>query len=316
MNTELKNAVKATDSKAQYDTSAKRLLGQKSILAHILVKTVDEFKGMNPKDVVDCIEGTPHISTVPVEPGLTNAASEKNGERLVGFNTENEEINEGLVRFDIVFYVRMRDGLSQIIINVEAQKDEPTSYEILNRAIFYASRLVSSQKERDFVKSGYDDIKRVYSIWICMNMEQNSMNHIHFVNDAVIGNHEWKGKIDLINIIMIGIAKELPEQDERYELHRLLGALLSQKLTVDEKMSIMETEYDIELEENLRRDVSTMCNLSEGIEEKGIAIGEARAEATMIARMHKNGMQPEQIAAVTEKSIEEVRKIIADCENG
>ena len=89
MNTELKNAVKATDSKAQYDTSAKRLLGQKSILAHILVKTVDEFKGMNPKDVVDCIEGTPHISTVPVEPGLTNAASEKNGERLVGFNTEN-----------------------------------------------------------------------------------------------------------------------------------------------------------------------------------------------------------------------------------
>lgn len=316
MNTELKNAVKATDSKAQYDTSAKRLLGQKSILAHILVKTVDEFKGMNPKDVVDCIEGTPHISTVPVELGLTNAASEKNGERLVGFNTENEEINEGLVRFDIVFYVRMRDGLSQIIINVEAQKDEPTSYEILNRAIFYASRLVSSQKERDFVKSGYDDIKRVYSIWICMNMEQNSMNHIHFVNDAVIGNHEWKGKIDLINIIMIGIAKELPEQDERYELHRLLGALLSQKLTVDEKMSIMETEYDIELEENLRRDVSTMCNLSEGIEEKGIAIGEARAEATMIARMHKNGMQPEQIAAVTEKSIEEVRKIIADCENG
>ena len=316
MNTELKNAVKATDSKAQYDTSAKRLLGQKSILAHILVKTVDEFKGMNPKDVVNCIEGTPHISTVPVEPGLTNAASEKNGERLVGFNTENEEINEGLVRFDIVFYVRMKDGLSQIIINVEAQKDEPTSYEILNRAIFYASRLVSSQKERDFVKSGYDDIKRVYSIWICMNMEQNSMNHIHFVNDAVIGNHEWKGKIDLINIIMIGIAKELPEQDERYELHRLLGALLSQKLTVDEKMSIMETEYDIELEENLRRDVSTMCNLSEGIEEKGIAIGEARAEATMIARMHKNGMQPEQIAAVTEKSIEEVRKIIADCENG
>lgn len=199
---------------------------------------------------------------------------------------------------------------------MEAQKDEPTSYEILNRAIFYASRLISSQKERDFVKSGYDDIKRVYSIWICMNMEQNSMNHIHFVNDAVIGNHEWKGKIDLINIIMIGIAKELPEQDERYELHRLLGALLAQKLTVDEKMSIMETEYDIELEENLRRDVSTMCNLSEGIEEKGIAIGEARAEASMIARMHKNGMQPEQIAAVTEKSIEEVRKIIADCENG
>lgn len=82
MNTELKNAVKAADKKAQYDESAKRLLGQKSILAHILVKTVDEFKGMNPKDVVSFIEGKPYISTVPVEPGLTNISSEKDGQRL------------------------------------------------------------------------------------------------------------------------------------------------------------------------------------------------------------------------------------------
>ena len=66
-------------------------MAQKSILAHILVKTVEEFKGMNPKDVADYIEGTPYISVVPVEPGLTNAASGKNGERLIGFNTENEE---------------------------------------------------------------------------------------------------------------------------------------------------------------------------------------------------------------------------------
>lgn len=30
----------------------------------------------------------------------------------------------------------MRNGLAQMIINVEAQKDEPGSYQILNRAIF------------------------------------------------------------------------------------------------------------------------------------------------------------------------------------
>ena len=99
MNTELKSAVMATDRDAQYDNSAKRL-----------------------------IEGLPYISAVPVEPGLTNAVHFQNGQRLVGFNTENQELNEGLVRFDIVFYVRMKDGLSQIIINVEAQKDEPGEY--------------------------------------------------------------------------------------------------------------------------------------------------------------------------------------------
>jgi len=37
---------------AQYDEKAKRLLKNKIILAHILVKTIDEFKGMNPKEVV------------------------------------------------------------------------------------------------------------------------------------------------------------------------------------------------------------------------------------------------------------------------
>ena len=52
MNTEIANAVNAAGDKAQYDTRVKRLLAQKSILAHILVKTVDEFKGMKPEDVV------------------------------------------------------------------------------------------------------------------------------------------------------------------------------------------------------------------------------------------------------------------------
>ena len=300
MNTELKNAVKAADLKAQYDARVKRLV-------------------MNPKAVADCIEGTPYISTVPVEPGLTNAMLDKNGQRIVGFNTESQEINEGLARFDIVFYVRTKDGLSQIIINVEAQKDEPGEYEILNRAIFYVSRLVSSQKERDFENSRYDDIKRVYSIWVCMNMDENTMSHIHLTKEDVIGSYEWKGNLDLINIVMIGLARELPEHDETYELHRLLGALLSQELSVDEKLNIIGNEYNIPIEENMRKDVSAMCNLGEGIEEKGIAIGREKGriegriegEAGLILKMYKNGLSAEQIASATDKPLEEVKEIIA-----
>ena len=51
MNTEIKNAITAADAKIQYDTYAKRLLAQKSILANILVKTVAEFKDMKPSEV-------------------------------------------------------------------------------------------------------------------------------------------------------------------------------------------------------------------------------------------------------------------------
>lgn len=77
----------------------------------------------------------------------------------------------------------MKDGLTQIIINLEAQKDEPNEYDILNRAIFYVSRLISSQKERDFKNTNYNDIKRVYSIWVCMNTDENSMSHIHLAKE-------------------------------------------------------------------------------------------------------------------------------------
>ena len=96
---------------------------------------------------------------------------------------------------------------------------------------------------------------------------------------------------------MIGLAEELPGHDERYELHRLLGALLSKELTIDEKLNIIGEEYDIPIEESFRKDVSVMCNLSQGIEDKGIAIGKAVAEAEIIVTMHNNGFTAEQIVS-------------------
>ena len=309
MNTEIANAVNAAGDKAQYDTHVKRLLAQKSILAHILVKTVDEFKGMKPEDVVKYIEGEPSISVVPVEPGLANTEkTDAAGQRIVGLNTENAEINEGLVRFDIIFYVRMpsivgrKNGLSQIIVNIEAQKDEPTEYKILNRAIFYVSRLISSQKERDFVNTNYDDIKQVFSIWICMNMDDNSLSHIHLTKDEMLKPCNWKGNLDLLNIVLIGITNEIPEHDEKYEMHRLIGALLSSELKEQEKLDIIEHEYNIPISQEFREDVSIMCNLSQGIEDKAIA--------KIVMNMYKIGYTPNQIADAVGVSVDEVEAII------
>ncbi len=299
MNTEITNAVNAANDRAQYDERAKRLLGHKSILAYILVDTVEEFKGMNPKDVVKYIEGEPMIGVVPTEPGLTNVNGD--GKRLVGMNTENAEINEGTINFDIVFYVRMKDGLSQIIVNVEAQKDMPTEYHILNRAIFYACRLVSSQKERDFVNKKYNDIKQVYTIWICMNMPEDSTDYYYLANKKVLGNCRWEGKQDMLNIILIGLAKELPHQHKKHELHRLLVTLFSKSLTQSEKLNIIEKEYGIPLED-LREDVSVMCNLSQGI------VDDTKVE--IIMNMYENKFSLEQISLATKKSIAEIERII------
>ena len=285
------------------------------------MKTVDEFKGMKPEDVVTYIEGEPSISVVPVEPGLANMEkTDATGQRIVGLNTENAEINEGLVRFDIIFYVRMpsvddtKNGLSQIIVNIEAQKDEPTEYKILNRAIFYVSRLISSQKERDFVNTNYDDIKQVFSIWICMNMDDNSLSHIHLTKDEMLKPCTWKGNLDLLNIVLIGITNEIPEHDEKYEMHRLIGALLSSELKEQEKLDIIEHEYNIPISQEFREDVRIMCNLSTGIEER--ATERATKKATektsekFILNMYKKGYTLDQIADVAETGVDEVEAII------
>jgi hypothetical protein len=139
-----------------------------------------------------------------------------------------------------------------------------------------------------------------------MNMDENSMDYIHLTNDKVLGNHKWEGKLDLLNIVLIGLTKVLPEQDERYELHRLLSALFSAKLSVDEKLDIIETEYNIPLKDDTRKEVDVMCNLSQGVWEDGKAEGEAK----IIINMSKKGFTIEQIADVTDKSSEEVKAII------
>ena len=303
-----------TDKAAQYDESAKRLLGQKSILVHILVKTVDEFAGMDPKEVVSYIEGEPFINTVPIETGLTNTIIKNDESRVVGLNSENPELHEGMIRFDIIFYVRMRDGLSQIIINVEAQKDEPNGYDILNRAIFYVSRMISSQKERDFSNSNYNDIKRVYSIWVCMNMPENSLEHIHLVKESIVNSHAWKGKMDLVNIVMIGLSEELPKHEEKYELHRLLGALLSQDLTVNEKLDIIGNEYAIPMEQDFREDVSIMCNLSLGIREDATEAATKATTLKFVISMYKKGYTAAQIADVAEMDEKQIKDIIKNAE--
>ena len=257
---------------------------------------------------------------------MTNTKERKEGsiketetpEQVIGLNTENSEINEGMIRFDIVFYVRMKDGLTQIIVNIEAQKEEPGKYYILNRAIFYIGRIVSSQKGRDFVKSEYNKMKRVYSIWICMNMKENSLTQIYLAKKDIIGLHDWKGDLELLNIIMIGIAENLPEKEENYELHRLLSALLSSSLEAEEKLDIIEKEYDIPIEDGIREEVEEMCNLSQGIKEKafegGYLMGQEEGResgyAEAVCLMYESGLSIEQIAGIIKMSTDKVEELV------
>ena len=111
---------------------------------------------------------------------------------------------------------------------------------------------------------------------------------------------------------------DLAYNDEKYELHRLIGALLSDRLRENEKLDIIEKEYKIPLSNDFRKEVDTMCNLSQGIVDRVTA--EVTAEVTaknlidFIINMYKNKFSLEQISLATKKSVDEVKKIIEEQE--
>ena len=213
------------------------------------------------------------------------------------------------MNFDIVFYVHRKCGLTKVILNIEPQKDEPSKYPILNSGIFYVSRLISSQKYRDFKGQEYGDICEVYSVWICMNMPENILCHIHLTQDDLVGEHKWAGELDLINLVMIGVSNDLAEPDETHELLRFLGTLFSKGLTSEERISIMEKEYDIP-SQVLGEEVETMCNLGEGIWEDAIAEGREANLLEQISKKLAKGKSLSQIADECEETEERIRELM------
>lgn len=135
-----------------------------------------------------------------------------------------------------------------------------------------------------------------------MNMDDNSLSHIHLTKDKMLKPCNWKGNLDLLNIVLIGITNEISEHDEKYEMHRLIGALLSSELKEQEKLDIIEHEYNIPISQEFREDVRIMCNLSTGIEEK--------ATEKFILNMYKKGYTLDQIADVEETSVAAVEAVI------
>ena len=166
--------------------------------------------------------------------------------------------------------------------------------------------MVSSQKERDFTGMNYNDIKKVYTIWICMNQKENSLNYLHLTNEKLMGKTAIEKAGDLIHIILLGLAKNLPPYTEENKLHRLLGALFTNELTIDEKISIIESEYNIESESELRKDVRKVGGLGESLIENAVE----QREIKFIISMNEKGYTIEQIADVTEKSKEEVEAVL------
>ena len=270
--------ISLTEGMAQFDETAKRLIADRQILAWILRWCAIEFQDCEISEIIKCIQDPVLVSTVRVEPGLTN--------RIRGEAQESAVPGEGAVYYDIRFSAVVpgsckSEKASVILrINIEAQKSFYPGYDLVTRGIFYGGRMLSEQMGT--VISGqddYDNLEKVYSIFICMNTPDKLANTIsvyEIVHEAYKGVFKDTARCDLLRVVMIRLPKEGREYKAKNQpcaLHKLLLTLLSNQKKAEEKRQELLTEFNVKTSENMLKELNNMCNLSEIVFEDALEKG-------------------------------------------
>ena len=276
--------IRVADEKASYDAACKRLLSEKIILAWIMKNCLEEYRDCDVEEIAEkYIEGTPQVGEVAVAPDESNRAS-----MIQGAGNEDASLTEGTVTYDIRFLATapVSGELIRLILNVEAQDDFYPGYPLIKRGIYYCSRMVSAQYGTEFTNSHYENIKKVYSIWICMNppkSRENSITRYYIAEENLVGSvKERKADYDLMAAVMICLGKE---GDSGTDLLKLLNVLLSTETGSQDKCQILEEDFHIRMTLALESEVSLMCNLSKGVEEKGIEKGRQEGIIAMVSAL-------------------------------
>ena len=284
INTTIAKNICVADEKAGYDAACKRLLSEKIILAWIMKNCLEEYRNCDVDEITEkYIEGTPQVGEVAVAPDESNRVSV-----IQGAGNEDTSLTEGTVFYDIRFLAiaPVSGELIRLIINIEAQNDFYPGYPLIKRGIYYCSRMISAQYGTEFTNSHYENIKKVYSIWICMNPPKNRENSItryYIMEENLVGSvKEQKADYDLMAAVMICLGKEA---DSGTNLLKLLNVLLSTETGSQDKCQILEEDFHIRMTRELESEVSLMCNLSKGVEEKGIEKGRQEGIIAMVSAL-------------------------------
>lgn len=312
--TTLAESIDINGRKKAYDAACKKVLAEKIILAWIMKYTMKEYADMTVEEIAGkYIIGEPSIADTPVLPDETNSP------RIAGGSVSDTTITEGTVTYDICFraLVPSAKDVVTMIINVEAQNEFYPGYPLVKRGIYYGARMISSQYGTVFTKAHYEKVQKVYSIWICINPPKernNSITEYSFVEKHLVGHVREKTDFyDLITVVMVCLGAKRDQSDN--VLLGMLDVLLSWDLNAPEKKEILEREYGLPMTEELEGEVEQMCNLSDGVEQKGIEKGIKQGMLEALTALVKDRIISEEEAAkrmsitVEEFRIEQVKRM-------
>jgi predicted transposase/invertase (TIGR01784 family) len=203
-------------------------------------------------------------------------------------NEESGDYGEKLIRMDIVFAMRFElklpdnDKISHVNVTIdfEMQKDKPTEYKLVTRAIYYAASLL-----RDTLASAekYAGIHKVYSVWLCNFDFLDNSRYVHkynmFRNYYENGVYIYEKDIDadLLEVIFVELTK-LTEHIQD-DLAKFLDTVFH---NIGELSGLMEEKLGVAiggtaLEKGVS-DVVDMTKYAEIKEAQGELRGEQRGE--------------------------------------
>ena len=312
MNQDLSYALFLTEGRALYDEAAKRLSSQKIVLAYILKGCLPEYQDYTPEEISDrFIEGDPQIGEAAVHADEEISEWEK-PERILGLNTEDTAVTAGMVRDDIRFKALLPKDPERfyLILNIEAQNEQQTWYPLLKRAVYYGSRLISSQYGTVFSGMDYGAVKKVYSIWICTKSAKkyrNSMNRYEMVEECLVGeSRNDPENYRLMNLILLHVGEY--DEGTHEGILGFLEVLLSGKLQAEEKRQILQERYHIAMTKKMSEEVTQMCNLSWGIYQDGVE--QTRKEVAQA--LYQDGMPLEKIARIVSESMTKIEEWLTE----
>ena len=202
-----------------------------------------------------------------------------------------------------------------VIVNIEPHGRFAPGYPLATRMNFYLARMLSREYGTVFTGEEFEKLKKCYSIWILTDAPKNCANTVsvyEMTERHIIGVGENERVKDYAldpdtYQLMTGVMIRLGDVSEtKSELLRIVGAILSNKIGVEEKREILR-EYDIPLTEEVERSVKGMGSLLDSFEERIREEERAKVTAEVTAKV-----TDEVTAEVTTKVTDEVTTKVTD----
>ncbi|MBP5672568.1 MAG: hypothetical protein J6X49_09275, partial [Victivallales bacterium] len=250
------------------DALIKKIFSNLEVLAWLLAKFIDEYKGCTPQEILE--KYLPHatidIGKIPVHAG------EVSPESIPVANVEDKQLAEGTATFDVLLMLPVPNKpnkLIGVVIDIEVQKNDSPGYPIEARMVYYLCRSISRQRGLTFAGSDYGSICKCYSLWLCPELKEGeapSIDRFRLIAERVYGEGEVTASKEDYDLLEGYTCRFNGDQSQSAdEVIRFLQLLLTNIASPMERLDELHEKYGI----SKTREAEDMCNYSQFLIEKG-----------------------------------------------